>query len=519
MGTSRTSASDESSLANATIEHAQRLSNGTTMAPLLRSSISAFLLCSACAAEPIVEGDSEVVSEPALAMNVAATTNAGACAKVKAVKVADAWRTCEWDGKSKKPRACEKWSPSISDRCVAESSHGSDMDVDLSYFGEVDCRSSSRSRKVSRIVIHNGDHAKNNNENWKCRPSAAHYTVDRDGKIYQHMGEERAAWHANTENDDTIGIEIAIKRKHKGTCNSLPNIEKVAAAEGISPEDVVADMCGPTLAQYKSLAKLVADIKSRHTIVEDGIFGHCEIDATTHGDPKAFNWRAIGVAPRKAKNKCGWYHIAAIKGAVMSANKDGAGSRVYISVGSGDGIEVGDHGWLEDGKENIQTWFTVDAVEKGFASAWVSLPRADAFGKAATVVATPGKTPKALGSKATGASVDAPAATKPAIGSCEKDYTYWKSGKIASWTTKTDGSIGTVTLENLGWKQRVCDDSSGMIYVGDSTDAYVVDADGKKIRFKMTKVDETTATAVVFEGTLDAKTLGSNRRVVVRVKK
>ena len=450
---------------------------------------------------------------PQLAMSAAAASHASACAKVKAVKVADSSRTCDWDGSGKKPLACAKWSPSLSDRCLAESSHGSGVSVDLGFFGQVDCRSSRRDHDVRRIVIHNGDHAANNNDNWKCRPSAAHYTIDRDGQIYQHMGEERAAWHANTENDDTIGIEIAIKRKYKGTCNSLPDLDKVAAAQGIATEDVVADLCGPTAAQYTSLANLIADIKTRHTIDEGGVFGHCEIKASEHGDPKAFDWHAIGLPARKPINACKWYHVAAVKGVVVSSMAEGAGARIFMSAGVD--VEVGDHGYLEDSNEDIKMWFTVDKVQGLAAAAWVSMTPAQALGKSITVVATPGKTPKPLASKATGATTSA----KPALGSCDTDYTYWKGGKIKSWTKRGDGSVDTLTLENLGWKHRVCDDSSGMIYVGESGDAYVTDGEGKKIRFRMKSVDETAAIVEVFEGALDLGTLGSHRRVVVRVKK
>jgi N-acetyl-anhydromuramyl-L-alanine amidase AmpD len=454
-----------------------------------------------------------------LAMHTTASAAAGACAKVKAVKLADSSRTCEWDGKSKKPVACAKWSPAISDRCAAEQSHAAGIPVDFSYFGQVDCRSNDRKQAVKRIVIHNGDHAANNNENWKCRPSASHYTVDRDGKVYQHIGEERTAWHANTENEDTIGIELAIKRKYKGTCNSLPDLGKVAAAEGITAEDVVADLCGPTLAQTTALATLITEIKARHGIGKEGVFGHCEVKATDHGDPKAFDWHAIGSAPRKAINACGWYHVAAVKGSVISALKDGSGSRVFASVGSNAGIEVGDHAYLEDGNENLLAWFVIDKVDAVAASGVVAMPPKQSLGKAATVVATPGKTPKPLAGKAAGAGAGVSAASKPALGSCETDYTYWKSGTISSWTTGADGAIATLKLANLGWKQRVCDDAAGMIYLGDAGDAYLTDGDGKKIRFRMKQVDETTAVAEIFEGKLDVATLGSNRRVVVRAKK
>ncbi|MBK8715136.1 MAG: N-acetylmuramoyl-L-alanine amidase [Deltaproteobacteria bacterium] len=288
---------------------------------------------------------------------IAAATNAASatCTKPKPVKLASAWRTCTWDGEGKKPQACAKYGPVMSDKCAAEAGRSSGVEVDYRFFGEVDCRSSDRKDAIHRIVIHNGDTGANNNENWKCRPSSAHYTVDRDGKIFQHIGEERVSWHAAPENHDTVGIELAIKRKYGGTCNSLPKVAKIAAAEGIAEEDVIADLCGPTLAQYQALAKLVDDIGSRHAIAStDGIFGHCEVVGTSHGDPKAFDWRRVGVAPRKAKNICGWYHVMAIKGTVIGMLPKKGGTLLKLDIGAGSDIEAGDHGYIENDAEVIK---------------------------------------------------------------------------------------------------------------------------------------------------------------------
>lgn len=458
-----------------------------------------------------------------LASSAAAATKT--CPKPKPKVVAEAWRTCEWDGKSKQPKPCKKYSPIVSDKCMAETTRSPGVTIDYRFFGEVDCRAWDEARTVKRIVIHNGDHGANNNDNWKCRPSAAHYTVDRDGTIFQHVGEERSVAHANTENSDTIGIEIAIKRKYKGTCNSLPDIDKIARAEGIAREDVVADLCGPSDAQYDALAKLVADIETRHPIAADGIFGHCEIKATDHGDPKAFDWRRVGAKPRKAINACSWYHVLAKKAPVTGIFPKNGGTWIQIDMPKDGDVEVGDHGWVENDKETIKAWFTVDEVKPDAIVAWVPVPFSEMSSNLhASVVATPGKTPaalsgKALGSSGGGASATPAVASKPKLGSCETDFTYVKSAKIASWTTRPDGTIATLTIEGAGWKQRVCDDAAGMVYVGDSGDTYVTDAAGKKLRFRMTSVDETRAVAEVFEGSVSVAQLGSNRRVVVRSKK
>jgi hypothetical protein len=289
----------------------------------------------------------------------------------------------------------------------------------------------------------------------------------------------------------------------------------IAKAEGLADSDIVADMCGVTAAQYASLSKLVDDIEARHPIIADGVVGHCEVGDTNHGDPKAFHYPAIGVAPRKNVGHCAWQHISAVKSPVVVAMAAGDGARIYVDATATDGVEVGDHGYLEDDDESIKLWFVVDAVTKDGASARVAMAPAVARTLHATVVVTPGTTPKPLFGKA---AVAGGGGKKPALGSCETDYTYVKTAKIASWTKRADGAIDTVTLSGAGWSNRVCDDSTGMIYVGAATDKYVTDDAGKKIRLRMRSVEANTAVAEVIDGVLDETLLGSNRRVVVRAR-
>src|SRR5688572_10308502 len=62
---------------------------------------------------------------------------------------------------------------------------------------------------VSLVVIHNGGNsAAANVKTWQSRGTSAHYTIQRDGKIFQHVGEERVAWHAKGANAESIGIEL-----------------------------------------------------------------------------------------------------------------------------------------------------------------------------------------------------------------------------------------------------------------------------------------------------------------------
>jgi N-acetylmuramoyl-L-alanine amidase len=196
--------------------------------------------------------------------------------------------------------------------------------IDFSYFGKNDCRTNRSPRKknqpVTKIVIHNGDNAKANQGNWKCRISASHYTIDRDGKIYQHVGEERIAWHVKRNNTNSIGIELQIlpawkSKKSLGSCNGID--KKMAKKMGMSQEALVRKLCAPTLEQYRAIKALIADIKSRHPISKNGVVGHCElVRRGGHGDPRAFDWKQIWLSNIQKMNfvktnntACSWYHL------------------------------------------------------------------------------------------------------------------------------------------------------------------------------------------------------------------
>ena len=123
------------------------------------------------------------------------------------------------------------------------------------------------------------------------------------------------------------------------------------------------------------------------------------------------------------------------------------------------------------------------------------------------------------GASCPGAAAAKPKAkAKPALGSCETSYGYHKAGTIRVALTDAHGHVAVLSLENAGWSHRICDDATGMIYVGDSDDAYVTDASGKKLRFRVTKVDERWSTAKVIEGEVTPAELAGNKRVVVRKK-
>lgn len=212
--------------------------------------------------------------------------------------------------------ACPEVSGKVSNRCLAERDRTVPVRFELPgekgkaarVFGVNDRKAvSGPFRKApSKIVIHNGGSARKNRDSWQGRRSGAHYTVDRDGAIYQHHGEELRLIHANDANDVSIGIELETGHVKVGgkrwRCNDLMEA-RLDGKRLRNPEDLdyVRMACAPSDAQYASLKALVDEIAGRHGIAVDekGVIGHCEAGGEVHGDPRAFDWDRIGVSKAK----------------------------------------------------------------------------------------------------------------------------------------------------------------------------------------------------------------------------
>ena len=161
-----------------------------------------------------------------------------------------------------------------SNRCLAERHNAAVKDasgqpIDFGVFGATDCRAGGVRllESISLAVIHNGGTtAAQNVINWQCSPgTAAHYTIQRDGKIFQHIGEERITFHALGVNSQSIGIELNRATFKGKSCNSLNDGEQPLKGLLTEPERfaAIAEACAPTAAQYVSLRTLLNAIVSR----------------------------------------------------------------------------------------------------------------------------------------------------------------------------------------------------------------------------------------------------------------
>lgn len=130
-----------------------------------------------------------------------------------------------------------------------------------------------------------------------CDPEAkvsAHYTVDRDGRIYRHVDESRRARHAGVSywagardvNGRSIGIELV---------NPGHEFGYVPFAE----------------AQIEALIGLAHGILARHPIPPHRVVGHSDVAPNRKTDPgELFPWarlaeNGIGFFPRRAETEGG----------------------------------------------------------------------------------------------------------------------------------------------------------------------------------------------------------------------
>lgn len=138
---------------------------------------------------------------------------------------------------------------------------------------------------IDTIVLH---HTASNNGAadiaWLRNPKSqvsAQYVLDRDGTIYQLVGDEKRAWHAGVS--ALNGVPTDVNGRSIG-------IEIVNDGSGKTPF---------TEAQYKSLGQLVGYLKQRYNVPMKNIVGHKDV-ALPYGrktDPAPnFDWNRLRAA-------------------------------------------------------------------------------------------------------------------------------------------------------------------------------------------------------------------------------
>jgi N-acetyl-anhydromuramyl-L-alanine amidase AmpD len=138
---------------------------------------------------------------------------------------------------------------------------------------------------------------------------SAHYMIDRQGRAYQLVKEDRIASHAgrgvlpfppyrtNNLNNFSIGIEML----NISDWQDMKLFMSKAAFDKVAKKDI-----GFTDAQYKSLNQLLADIHTRWPQVKldrHHIIGHSDYAPGRRTDPGVlFDWKKIGLPAKITKD-------------------------------------------------------------------------------------------------------------------------------------------------------------------------------------------------------------------------
>jgi N-acetylmuramoyl-L-alanine amidase len=113
-----------------------------------------------------------------------------------------------------------------------------------------------------------------------CDPEAkvsAHYTIDRDGRVYRHVPEERRAWHA--------GVSYWAGERNVNACSV--GIELVNPGHEFGYEPFPE-------AQIAALIDLSQEIMTRHGIPPARVLAHSDVAPTRKEDPgELFPWARL----------------------------------------------------------------------------------------------------------------------------------------------------------------------------------------------------------------------------------
>ncbi|QQR77694.1 MAG: N-acetylmuramoyl-L-alanine amidase [Candidatus Moraniibacteriota bacterium] len=135
-------------------------------------------------------------------------------------------------------------------------------------------------RTIDTVVVHSTYNATGGDpfsvskiiDIYKSYGVSPHYLVARDGAVYRMVEEKNIAYHAGD--------------------SEMPDGRTNVNAFSIGIEVIGKDNGSPSDAQYVSLKKLLADIKSRNSIKH--IVGHSDIAPGRKTDPWGFDWKKIG---------------------------------------------------------------------------------------------------------------------------------------------------------------------------------------------------------------------------------
>lgn len=171
--------------------------------------------------------------------------------------------------------------------------------------------STERTNPISHVVLHFASNALNKPDNpyliedtyniFKNAGVSANYVIDRNGKIYRFVPENRVAYHAGPGqlsgfpeytdrlNHHSVGIELL-------GIGTREEMIPMITAERFDLID--SSLYGFTEAQYQALNTLLNDILSRNPAIQKNrnhIVGHDEYAPDKTDPGRLFNWSKIGL--------------------------------------------------------------------------------------------------------------------------------------------------------------------------------------------------------------------------------
>jgi N-acetylmuramoyl-L-alanine amidase len=143
-----------------------------------------------------------------------------------------------------------------------------------------DSNSSAKGRggdgKISGIILHSTDAGeKSSRETLTHGGVSAHYLVTEDGRIYNLVSDEDTAYHAGKTTGQYAGYNNS---------NTI----------GIEQVHIDGQPWAP--AQVAATARLVAHLKNKYGVVDDGILGHSDVAPGRKQDPLNFPWKGFFAA-------------------------------------------------------------------------------------------------------------------------------------------------------------------------------------------------------------------------------
>lgn len=211
---------------------------------------------------------------------------------------------------TKQTKSASKTSP-VREKAKAQQKVNHQSNITMTDMLLPNSHSEPREELVTHVVIHFSSYAAVKPEQpyevndiyrtFEEYGVSAHYLIDREGKIFKMVPEDRVAYHAGKGhleqfpeykdrlNHHSIGIEIMAI----GTKEEMLPMMSADTYRKIKDEHI-----GYTDAQYESVRKLIDDIATRYPHVKkdrNHIIGHDEYAKGRKTDPGSlFDWRKIG---------------------------------------------------------------------------------------------------------------------------------------------------------------------------------------------------------------------------------